>query len=151
MIICANSAPGKPTFIQPVYKVYSIDEHGSVSGEEDMMSEIYQRGPIACDICSTPEFRNNYTGGIFIDKTGVTCDNHIISLVGWGEENGTQFWWGRNSWGSYWGIDGMFKIIRGVNNLGVENHCSWAVPRDTWTHDVTVNVTNTTAYKEAVK
>lgn len=110
------------------------------------MSEIFQRGPIACEICSTAEFRYNYTGGIFVDTTGVTCDNHIVSIVGWGEENGTKYWWGRNSWGTYWGIDGMFKIIRGVDNLGIEKNCNWAEPKDTWTNDVTVNITNSTVY-----
>lgn len=40
----------------------------------------------------------------------------------------------------------MFKIVRGTNNLGIENKCVWATPRDTWTNDVTINITNTTEY-----
>ena len=34
-----------------------------------MMKEIYQRGPIACSMATTPEFEN-YTSGILIDNTG---------------------------------------------------------------------------------
>lgn len=67
----------------------------------------------------TEEFEN-YTGGIFNDTTGANTTNHAISIVGYGVENGVKYWLGRNSWGSYWGINGFFKIIRGRNNLGIE-------------------------------
>lgn len=84
-----------------------------------MMNEIHKRGPIACGIGVTPAFLN-YTDGIFEDKTGFKELTHDVSIVGWGEENGVKYWLGRNSWGSYWGIKGLFKIVRGVDNMGVE-------------------------------
>ena len=101
-----------------------------------MMNEIYQRGPITCGVAVTQELRN-YTSkdGVFRDYTGRTAYDHVVSITGWGEENGTKYWIIRNSWGSYWGINGNFKLIRGINNLGIEQECSWAVPRDTWTSD----------------
>ncbi len=80
----------------------------------------------------------NYTGGIYIDYTNDTNLTHGISVVGWGVENGTDYWLARNSWGSYWGIEGFFKVLRGNNsfNLGIQLECQWAVPTDTWTSDV---------------
>jgi cathepsin X len=84
-----------------------------------MMNEIYARGPIACGMAVTQEFRN-YSGGIFEDTTGKVEITHDISIVGWGVENGTKYWLGRNSWGTYWGIEGFFKIVRGKNNLAIE-------------------------------
>ena len=77
----------------------------------------------------------NYTGGIFKDETGRKELDHDISVVGWGVENDTKYWWVRNSWGSYWGEGGVFRLIRGEDNLGIESTCSWANPRDTWTND----------------
>lgn len=99
------------------------------------MNEIYQRGPITCSVAVTQELLN-YTGGIFIDKTGRMAEDHDISVNGWGEENGVKYWIVRNSWGSYWGEGGNFRLIRGINNLGIQADCTWAVPRDTWTKDI---------------
>jgi len=100
-----------------------------------MMNEIYQRGPITCTIAVEPYFMN-YTGGIWIDNSTRKDDDHDISVTGWGVENGTKYWIVRNSWGSYWGEGGNFRIIRGIDNLGIEGACSWATPLDTWTKDV---------------
>ncbi len=100
-----------------------------------MMQEIYQRGPIACGIAVTQEMEN-YTSGIFEDKTGDLDVVHEISIVGFGEENGTPYWLVRNSWGTHWGLDGFMKIVRGKNNMAIESDCAWAVPRDTWSNPV---------------
>lgn len=73
----------------------SIAEYGSVKGEENMMAEIYARGPIACGVDATP--LHEYTGGVFTgsDDTDV---NHIISIVGWGVDGttGLKYWHMRN-------------------------------------------------------
>ena len=39
-----------------------------------------------------------------------------------------RYWIGRNSWGTYWGEDGLFRISMHHNNLGVMDSCSWATP-----------------------
>jgi cathepsin X len=100
-----------------------------------MMQEIYKEGPIACGIASG-KILHEYTGGIIEDTTGNKGINHEISIVGWGEEDGTNFWIIRNSWGHSWGESGFFRIVRGVDNLGIESECSWAIPVDTWTNKV---------------
>lgn len=134
-IKCKNCMQGKGCWAQEKAKVYTVEEYGDISGEYSMMNEIYQRGPISCGIAATDELVN-YTGGIFIDTTGEKDFNHEVSVLGWGEENGTKYWIIRNSWGVYWGEGGFFRIIRGVANLNIEGDCSWAVPTDTWTKDV---------------
>lgn len=96
-----------------------------MSGEDDMMSEIYARGPIACGIDASP--LHEYTGGVFTGSTENTI-NHIISIIGWGydEESGMKYWNMRNSWGEYWGESGYARIERGVNMLLIESKCTWA-------------------------
>lgn len=139
---------GKGCWAQDNAKIYGISEFGPVSGEQAMQNEIISRGPIACSIYSTSYLRYNYTGGVYVNTTYVNDTNHVVSVVGWGvDENGTKFWNVRNSWGSYWGEKGYFRIIRGVNSLNIESHCGWAVPLDTWTTDVR----NTTAVSTTEK
>merc|ERR1712106_204572 len=119
------------------YFTYFVDEYGDVEGEDQeaaMMKEIYNNGPISCGVSVTDELVG-YTGGIFTDLTNATQINHDISVVGYGEENGQAFWIVRNSWGTYWGETGYFRLARGVNNIGIEGgYCSWATPKDTWSN-----------------
>lgn len=91
-----------------------------------MLAEIFARGPIAVTVACPAAFEN-YTGGIFEDKTGDVSLDHSVEIVGWGVEGGVKYWIGRNSWGTYWGEDGWFRIVRGTNNLGIEANCDWAV------------------------
>lgn len=50
MSSCRNCNPGEACYVPPKYRVYQTEEYGEVSGEQNMMQEIYQRGPIACGI-----------------------------------------------------------------------------------------------------
>ena len=67
-------------------------------------------------------------------KFWIASTNHNcvqVSLVGWGrdDDTGKRFWVGRNSWGTYWGEMGFFRIAMGEDNNGIENACVWAVPK----------------------
>jgi len=141
MQYCRNCNPGEACFIPDEYYIYQTDEYGPVTGEEAMMQEIYQRGPIACGI-AVPESLEEYTGGIYEDLTGDMDIVHDISVVGYGVENGVKYWTVRNSWGTHWGEDGFFRVIRGINNIAIESECSWATVKDTWTEGVTHKTTD---------
>ena len=109
-----------------------VASHGQLKGEAAMVKEIASRGPITCGVCVTPAFEA-YASGVFVDDTGCTEEDHAISIAGYGvTEDGQKYWIGRNSWGTYWGEAGWFRLARGVNNLGVEQNCDWAEPAVTW-------------------
>jgi len=127
--VCMNCAPGKGCSPVEKYNKYFADEYALVSGEQAMMNEIYQRGPISCTIAVTDDFEK-YTSGVFEDTTGAKGLDHGIVVAGFGEdENGTPYWVGRNSWGTYWGEKDWFRIVRGKDNLGIESTCSYATPK----------------------
>merc|ERR1719453_2151611 len=146
-IMCENCSPSKGCWNQDNYKVYHTDEYGKVSGEEKMMQEIYQRGPIACGI-AVPAALENYTSGIFEDTTGDMNIVHDISIVGYGVEDGKKYWTVRNSWGTHFGEDGFVRVIRGVNNIAIETDCAWATVKDTWSEDKRHKLTLAEKYEE---
>lgn len=130
---CKNCAPHELCVIPDTYQEYTVDRFGGVYGEYAMMAEIHAHGPIACGVAATDEL-DAYTGGIFHDKTGAMQTNHDISVVGWGvSDDNVKYWIVRNSWGTHWGEEGFFRIVRGINNIAIESNCTWAHPVDTWT------------------
>ena len=134
---CETCWPETGCYRPQHYFTYYVDEYGDVTGDDmelAMRTEIYNHGPISCAISVTDELVS-YTGGIFTDLTNASSLNHDISVVGFGEEKGQKYWVIRNSWGTYWGESGYFRLARGVNNIGIESGaCSWATPKDTWSH-----------------
>ena len=127
--ICRDCGHDYPCHAVQNYTKYYVDEYGSVQGEKNMMAEIYARGPITCTI-AIPDDLLEYKGGVYRDTTGLKTLDHSISVAGWGEEeDGTKYWIARNSWGTFWGEQGWFRVIRGEDNLGIESDCQWAVPR----------------------
>lgn len=135
MTICKHCWAHEPCTVPDEYHVYQVEEFGWFSGEQAMLQEIYQRGPISCAIAVTDEMED-YTGGVFEDHTGDTELVHEVSIVGFGEDNGVPYWQIRNSWGQHWGEQGFMRLVRGKNNLGIETDCTWATPVDTWTANV---------------
>ena len=136
--ICENCSPGKPCTTVHNYTNFKVSEYGALSGEEQMMKEIYARGPIACALDANPIYQwglnvwnTPAAKSVFVDPTHSHSQDHVISVVGFGEtEAGEKYWVIRNSWGTYWANNGYFLLQRGTDQLGIEeaNQCHWAAP-----------------------
>eukprot|EP00624_Nannochloropsis_granulata_P002568 evm.model.NODE_2292_length_18822_cov_22.697163.5 len=135
---CRNCAPefkklrkGRTCYAVDKYPKIFVEEYGNVTGDAAIMAEIYARGPLVCYIDAGP--LEDYTGGVNMYE-GAHGTNHAIALVGWGETtDGLKYYIGRNSWGSYWGEQGWFRIVRGgAFDAGT---CFWAVPSSDFSID----------------
>jgi cathepsin X len=130
--ICENCHPDGSCNAVSNYTKYEIVEHGTVSGESAMMAEIFARGPIACGVEATQALEDFHGPGVFHGQPGQNNINHEISVYGWGMDPvGGPYWVIRNSWGTYFGDQGWFKLSRKQgHDIGVTQSCDWAVPKD---------------------
>jgi cathepsin H len=89
--------------------------------EEEMRTALYNHGPVSIAFQVVGDFRD-YRSGVYSSKScknGQQDVNHAVLAVGYGTENGQDYWTVKNSWGAAWGDAGYFKISRGVNMCGV--------------------------------
>merc|ERR1712212_1309731 len=79
-------------------------------GDEDLLKKlVYTHGSVLAGVYANYELQN-YRGGIFSGCPYNSQPNHAISVVGYGTENGVDYWLIKNSWGTWWGDNGYFKL-----------------------------------------
>jgi cathepsin C len=127
-------------------RVYKVKDYKYIGGsygkcsEYSMMQEVIKNGPIV--VSFEPDYLfMHYKKGIYksVAHSWVTNGNkkplwqkvdHSVVLVGWGydEEKKIPYWILQNSWGPHWGENGYFKMLRGVDHLGIESICESGIP-----------------------
>ena len=85
---------------------------------QELLKLAVSRNAVSVAIEADSPYFQHYKKGIINDelKCGKNID-HGVLLVGFGEENGINYWLVKNSWGSDWGDNGYVKILRNNNNV----------------------------------
>ncbi len=100
----------------------------SVSGESNIMQELYENGPVEASFTVYEDFVT-YKSGVYQHITGSALGGHAIKMIGWGVENGVKYWLCANSWNESWGEKGFFRILRGQNECGIEDDADTGMPK----------------------
>lgn len=106
------------------WKKYKSSDYYRLATVEDIQKAIMTDGPVEAGFEVYKSFMS-YKSGVYQREWWQFWDElmggHAIKIVGWGTEDGTDYWLIANSWGTTWGLDGFFKIKRGVNECQIES------------------------------
>eukprot|EP00003_Mantamonas_plastica_P022201 TRINITY_DN3728_c1_g2_i1.p1 TRINITY_DN3728_c1_g2~~TRINITY_DN3728_c1_g2_i1.p1 ORF type:complete len:205 (+),score=37.14 TRINITY_DN3728_c1_g2_i1:253-867(+) len=111
---CANA-----TVSDKRYKVKMLSAKG-LHTEEEIQTAIMTGGPVEGAFAVYADLMA-YKSGVYKHTGGKFLGLHAIKMIGWGvSETGVKFWRIANSWGTSFGLDGFFLMIRGENDCGIE-------------------------------
>ncbi|XP_065346018.1 procathepsin L-like [Cloeon dipterum] len=86
--------------------------------EEELMKVVGWFGPVAVVFDGSMASFQQYKKGVYsASDCKANSKNHSMAIVGYGTENGQDYWLVKNSWGNWWGEDGYIKIARNKNNF----------------------------------
>lgn len=86
------------------------------------------QGPTGVSVMADNDVFRHYTSGVMDSvECGVNTD-HAITAVGYGVEDGKEYYLVRNSWSATWGDKGYIKIgaVDGIGICAIQAHPVWA-------------------------
>lgn len=90
--------------------------YDSVDSTVDAMKAAVSKQPVSVAIAANDIM--SYTSGIFDNKDCGTGLNHGVLLVGYGSEDGEEYWIVKNSWGDNWGENGYIRMAINYDTTG---------------------------------
>ncbi|XP_059633793.1 cysteine proteinase mucunain-like [Cornus florida] len=93
-------------------KVVTIDGYEDVPpNDEKALQKAVASQPVSVAIEGGGREFQLYISGVFTGICGTQLD-HGVAAVGYGTENGVDYWIVKNSWGASWGEDGYIRMER---------------------------------------
>ena len=104
---------------------YKSIKKDSVNGVMEACSKV---GPISAAMDASLRSFSFYKKGVYSDsKCSSKRLDHGVLVVGYGTEDGEDYFLMKNSWGKRWGLDGYFMISRKDNMCGISTDSSYPI------------------------
>ncbi|ETN71096.1 papain family cysteine protease [Necator americanus] len=97
-------------------KIYGDTSYFLPKNEKLIRYEILKKGPVVAQFTVHEDFIH-YKKGIYKHKAGGAVALHVAKVIGWGTENGTDYWLLANSYNVDWGENG--ETILGLHFLNL--------------------------------
>jgi C1A family cysteine protease len=91
------------------------------SSDKALMSAVAQQ-PVSIAIEADQRDFQLYQSGVLTSECGTTLD-HGVLVIGYGTENGEDYYLVKNSWGTSWGDEGYIKLGRGPTYNDGQGQC----------------------------
>jgi len=88
----------------------------------DQLKAAIAQQPVSVTVEADRSVFQQYKSGVLDSKLCGTSLDHAITAVGYGTENGKEYYLVRNSWGASWGDKGYIKIaaVPGKGICGIQ-------------------------------
>jgi len=95
--------------------------------ENDLANALASVGPVSIAIDAAHQSFQFYNAGVYVEPACSSNQlDHGVTAVGYGTENGQDFFLVKNSWGTGWGDAGYIKMARNKDNqCGVATSASY--------------------------
>lgn len=115
-----------PSLEQAPVKSYADIKPGS---EAALMAAVATVGPVSVAIDASGNDFQNYNGGVYVAASCSSTElDHGVLVVGYGTQNGQDYWLVKNSWDVTWGMDGYIMMARNYHNMcGIATKASYPV------------------------
>jgi len=101
--------------------------------ESALLKASSQIGPITVAIDAAHQSFQLYKSGVYVEPE---CSNHTsdhaVLVIGYGSEEGQDYWLVKNSWGTSWGDQGFIKMARNMDNMcAIATYASYPIVKKT--------------------